>query len=410
MTNLCMGQDFSDELECPLCLDSWKDPVENVPCGHIYCKECGKGLSECPVCRKKIESTRAPHRTLVNMALQVTVKCVRCGWTGTREQGMNHVCSGSNAPGVSPSPAASSQNPGYAPPPKPSYPPQTPPAAPAPIPYTYQGFSQQSNYASPSSSYTIPPGWQSGAPVQSQPMNYNNTAPPPNPHQSYTQPPNNYPGYPPPGGSSGSPAGYPGYPNTSSTNYSGYPPGFQAPGGGAPPPGNGRYRVIDPSGPTPWTLYDLSQSEYDQIVSLFIFFDNDDSGSLDKNEVARLSRWLNFANSPESVQRIFNDMDYDHSGSLSLGEFLTWLRHNKPNPQALYGLTQFQYNTIMMQFHTYDTNQDGYLGPQEFARLVLNLKDVPDRPAADRLFHMIDRDRDGAINLHEFLTFRAGKA
>ncbi|CAJ1008971.1 Secreted protein acidic and rich in cysteine Ca binding region/EF-hand domain pair [Leishmania naiffi] len=102
-------------------------------------------------------------------------------------------------------------------------------------------------------------------------------------------------------------------------------------------------------------------------------------------------------------------MDFDHSGRLSLGEFLTWLRHNKPNPKTLYGLTQSQYNTIMMQFRMYDTNQDGCLEMAEFTRLVQNLGDVRDTATAQRLFQMIDRDRDGAISLHEFLIFRAGK-
>lgn len=42
------------ELECPICLDIFSDPV-NLPCGHSLCMECAKMLQrkECPSCRKR---------------------------------------------------------------------------------------------------------------------------------------------------------------------------------------------------------------------------------------------------------------------------------------------------------------------------------------------------------------------
>ncbi|KPA79209.1 hypothetical protein ABB37_05696 [Leptomonas pyrrhocoris] len=407
MANLCVGQDFSEELTCAVCLDSWKEPIELSPCGHIFCRECAVGLKECPVCRKKIESSNQPNRTLVNMALQIPVKCMRCGWQGTREQGMRHECGSGSA---QPTRLSSIR------PPQPAQePPQHPSATSTSSPYA--PYTYQSNQQNSSGGYSAyppdPPNasnnlWQSGAPTQSRPQQnnyqggyqggYSPSYPGAAPSLS-----NNYSSsYSPNPANSGGYQGYPGYPG-----YPGYLP--QPP---QPPQTRRRmrkYEVIEPTGNYPWTLYGLGQNEYDQIVSLFVFFDDDDSGSLDRNEVARLARWLNFANTPQDVQRIFDDMDADHSGSLSLGEFLSWLRYNKPNPQALYGLTQSQYNTIMMQFHTYDTNQDGCLEMNEFTRLVLNLRDVRDEATARRLFQMIDLDRDGEINLHEFLTFRAGK-
>ncbi|KAG5503482.1 hypothetical protein JKF63_05621 [Porcisia hertigi] len=318
MASLCVGEDFSEELTCAVCLDSWKDPVEFAPCGHIFCKVCAADLEGCPVCRKPIKSMNVPNRTLVNMALQIRVRCMQCGWKGTREQGMSHVCGAS--PTAPPSSHESSSL-----------------AHGQAMPVPYKG-AEHGGHHSPSNPDHL---WTSGAP--------------------------------------GQPAATP-----------------------------ARFRVIEPTGSRPWTLYGLDQSEYDQIVSLFVFFDEDDNGTLNHNEVARLARWLNFANTPQGVKRIFDDMDADHSGRLSLGEFLTWLRYNKPNPQALYGLTQSQYNTIMMQFHTHDRNQDGRLGIDEFSQLVLGLGEVRNAVTAQHLFRMIDRDGDGAITLHEFLSFRAG--
>ncbi|KAG5477792.1 hypothetical protein LSCM1_05091 [Leishmania martiniquensis] len=394
MANFCVGEGFSEELTCAVCLDSWKDPIELAPCGHIFCRACAEGLRECPVCREPISSTKAPNRTLVNIAKQIQVKCSQCGWRGTREKSMSHECG--NTSGVSPS-----QPPRPLPSTSSSYR-QHPSAVNYPPPYaqssSYSGYPPPSLQPQPQQP-RYSDLWQSSAPIQM-------------PQQSADYSLSNGNTYPGPArrpgdGNVGYQASYPStnnYANQFGGSYSGFEQQLRP----AQPP-QASYQVIEPTGPCPWTLYGLGQSEYDQIVSLFVFFDDDDSGTLDRNEVARLARWLNFANTPQDVKRIFEDMDRDHSGRLSLGEFLTWLRHNKPNPQALYGLTQSQYNTIMMQFHMYDANQDGCLEMDEFTRLVRNLGEVRDVATAQHLFRMIDRDRNGSISLHEFLTFRAGK-
>lgn len=310
-----VGEGFSEELTCAVCLDAWNEPTEALPCGHIFCKSCMRSMKLCAVCRKNISSTKSPNRALINMAMQVKVRCLQCGWKGSREQSTNHLCNTAI-------PCTSSSPPAYSPP-------------------------------------ADAVSWHGAG----------NTA-------GARQ------------GVAGSRVGaQPSVPR-------------RAP----------RYEVIEPIGAQPWRLYDLTQEEYDNIVSIFVFFDDDDSGELDRNEVTRLARWLNFARTSQEVDDIFNSMDVDGSGRLSQGEFLSWLCHNKPNPQSLYGLTQQQYNTLMIQFHTYDSNQDGLLEKGEFMRLVLNLRDVSSAGEAGRLFEMIDQDRDNVINLHDFLVFRAGKA
>ncbi|EPY34283.1 hypothetical protein STCU_01687 [Strigomonas culicis] len=313
------------------------------------------------------------------MALQVKVKCAKCNWVGSREQSSRHVCASkvhpSNAPQDAPSAStAHSWTGNGAPPPQATYQPQPQPPA-----YSYN----MDNFPS----YPQPSGG---------PGVYMAGGPPRPPTNSPAQPPNN------------------GYATSNNANYynNNYnrPPPPQPSAQRPPGPSRRRYEVIEPVGSCPWTLYGIGQEEYDQIVSIFVFFDQDDSGTLEKNEVARLARWLNFSRTDNEVERIFMDMDSNGSGSLTIGEFLTWLKYNKPNPQALYGLTQSQYNTIMMQFHMYDTDQDGLLLVNEFTRLVMNLGDVKSVEIAERLFGMIDKDRDGRINIHDFLIFRAGKA
>lgn len=41
-----------DVMECTICMERKVDCVL-IPCGHLYCLECVKGLRECPHCRSK---------------------------------------------------------------------------------------------------------------------------------------------------------------------------------------------------------------------------------------------------------------------------------------------------------------------------------------------------------------------
>ncbi|XP_070770343.1 zinc-binding protein A33-like [Enoplosus armatus] len=59
----------SDELSCPVCRDTFKDPVL-LPCSHSFCGVCvvewwkTKRIRQCPVC-KTVSSTKKPPRNLV---------------------------------------------------------------------------------------------------------------------------------------------------------------------------------------------------------------------------------------------------------------------------------------------------------------------------------------------------------
>lgn len=383
---------FPKDIECSICLDSWSDPVELQPCGHIYCRKCVARCQSCPECRAKIASTTTPNRILINLANQVTVSCNECPWTGNREESERAHPKSScprtgNTPALAAPPAtrppmscSSADNPQY-----PSnnfnhgsgvY---NPPSAP---PQQQQQWYPPHQQASPSYPPTRPPPQQPYAYQQAQPVFYGGGS------GSYNYPPN-YPtnSAPPP------PAPYP-YPNN----------GWQQ-RPTAPPPNAGGYQVIDATrGPHPWAAYDLGQLEYDQIMGIFMMFDTDDSGELSRPQLKRLCRCLNYARSDADIERIFTQMDADGSGSLSLAEFCTWLKFNKPNPEALYGLSQYEYNTILMHFFERDSNHDGTLDVNEFKSLGRELGMTPD--VAEMVFREIDINHDGAVDLHEYLLYR----
>eukprot|EP00672_Neobodo_designis_P028897 CAMPEP_0174835500 /NCGR_PEP_ID=MMETSP1114-20130205/5436_1 /TAXON_ID=312471 /ORGANISM="Neobodo designis, Strain CCAP 1951/1" /LENGTH=417 /DNA_ID=CAMNT_0016069449 /DNA_START=35 /DNA_END=1288 /DNA_ORIENTATION=+ len=188
-----------------------------------------------------------------------------------------------------------------------------------------------------------------------------------------------------------------------------------------PPPGPSAYHQPPPpqqqqrhwqapppqaaSADAPWRRFGLGQDEYDHIFAVFMTFDTDGSGELDRAELKTLCRWLNYAHSDADVDAMFRAMDTDGSGALSMDEFCGWISTHRPDPQALYGLDPVSYNQVLFQFHTYDRDQNGALDEDEFVGLALRQGYSSDANAARALFRAVDTDRSGTIDLHELLTF-----
>ncbi|XP_077334487.1 E3 ubiquitin/ISG15 ligase TRIM25-like [Lithobates pipiens] len=72
LTEIMASVDWRKELNCSICLSTYKDPV-NLMCGHDYCRECiGEALDTqgqpggyfCPQCRTKFQSRPALHKNI----------------------------------------------------------------------------------------------------------------------------------------------------------------------------------------------------------------------------------------------------------------------------------------------------------------------------------------------------------
>eukprot|EP00760_Papus_ankaliazontas_P035040 PhM_4_TR7593/c0_g1_i1/m.47613 len=86
--------EYDTDLECAICLLPWTNPRE-LRCGHIFCLKCIQPLRLCPACRAPFHArkTRSPNRVLLNMVARLNVKCLKCSWTGARENVESHPCS-----------------------------------------------------------------------------------------------------------------------------------------------------------------------------------------------------------------------------------------------------------------------------------------------------------------------------
>ncbi|XP_057703577.1 E3 ubiquitin-protein ligase TRIM39-like [Corythoichthys intestinalis] len=77
-----MAERLEDHLQCPTCLDIFKDPIMLL-CSHNFCRAClqqwkDKGERSCPLCRAKMRSLEAPpNLALKNLCVNLSQASVK---------------------------------------------------------------------------------------------------------------------------------------------------------------------------------------------------------------------------------------------------------------------------------------------------------------------------------------------
>ncbi|ORC85432.1 EF hand [Trypanosoma theileri] len=160
--------------------------------------------------------------------------------------------------------------------------------------------------------------------------------------------------------------------------------------------------AIQPSGSGNWEDYGLTQEEYDQIMSVFVHFDTEGRGFLTRAQLRQLAFSLNYVNREEDIDHMLSEMGCDESGGIMFADLRKWLGSHHPNPDALYGLSQYQYTQVVLQYRSH-MNQSGLLSWEAFRELCLNNNYAENHYEAWELFRSCDRSLGGVINLHEFL-------
>lgn len=91
--NSCVAIEIIPSLTCQVCLDTWTNPIKLVPCGHIFCAQCGPpGIEACPLCKCHVEWRDLPEEDIIQTSDLVRVKCGGCGWKGSRKASTAHRC------------------------------------------------------------------------------------------------------------------------------------------------------------------------------------------------------------------------------------------------------------------------------------------------------------------------------
>ncbi|GET85660.1 hypothetical protein, conserved [Leishmania tarentolae] len=420
------GQSIDPLFLCPLCHDSWADPVELVPCGDIFCKQCIDAARsqhaaqpmimqnfQCPLCQTVLQREKKPNRMLLNSVLMIEVECRYCHWRGTRESSeQQHTCTGvdramtssHNSAGTAVTKEVVAAD----------------PAATSGVTFsTAPAFSQElpirEGGAQASSSTSDPPLTARNGPRRAQREIEDGYIPigddpsPASLRSSRMSPfrdradasHNRIPGETVSTSSSciaTSPLWRPSSPTISR----------QASGTlhTVPTNDNASHTCMSVSAtpsPTqePWQRYGLSQIEHDQLVGIFLMFD-DGTGRLTHSQLRDVCFCMNFVQDDDDVGVIFASMDHECKGYISQDDFLRWLSTHQPDPSALFGLSRYEYTDALLQFRSVDPEYHGVIDANSYATLCLLHGYAQTPEQAMRYFRLCDKRDTGYVSLRQF--------
>ena len=71
---------------------------------------------------------------------------------------------------------------------------------------------------------------------------------------------------------------------------------------------------------------DFSEKDIEEIIALFRFFDEDDSGTIEKTELGKAMNLLGEQVDPPTLAKLFSEADVDQSGKIEFCEFVEMIK------------------------------------------------------------------------------------
>lgn len=141
-------------------------------------------------------------------------------------------------------------------------------------------------------------------------------------------------------------------------------------------------------------LLSTFQPNQDEMRKVFDRFDSDKDGKISKEEYKATLRALGKGETVGEVWKIFKVADTDKDGFINFDEFME--AHNKGG-----GVRIMDIHTA---FQTFDLNGDGKISAEEVFEVLKGLGENYSLEDCRRMVRAIDIDRDGMVNMDEFMT------
>jgi len=130
----------------------------------------------------------------------------------------------------------------------------------------------------------------------------------------------------------------------------------------------------------------------------FQYFDADQSGFINLEELGTLLQAVGQNPTQERVRELLAEADNDNSGTLSFPEFLNlWYSTLKD--------IEVESALIAKAFNFFDKDGNGELSLSEFREVMTELGDTLSDEECNTFFEMVDENGDGVLQYSEFLEF-----
>lgn len=142
----------------------------------------------------------------------------------------------------------------------------------------------------------------------------------------------------------------------------------------------------------------ISKSEKEKLGKIFKSLDANGDGQLSKEEIMNgyeehFGKLLN----EDEIDKLFNDVDTDKSGSIDYSEFIVATMSSKKNMSE---------EKLTAAFKLFDTDGNGTISPEELKTVISSSGQISDE-TIDQILKQADENNDGEIEFDEFCKLMA---
>lgn len=138
-----------------------------------------------------------------------------------------------------------------------------------------------------------------------------------------------------------------------------------------------------------------------EAMDVFREFDTDGSGFVDMQEVKEMAIRLGTPLPENRVKEIFDQMDKNKDGKVQSDEFMAWFNDEATKS----GIKKYYHQKTTKIFKEIDTDSSGFIDEQELRDVTVRLGQDFDEKKLKAIFRDMDANKDGKIQLHEFMAW-----
>lgn len=143
--------------------------------------------------------------------------------------------------------------------------------------------------------------------------------------------------------------------------------------------------------------YGVTESRYDEYMTVFQKFDTDGNGSIDSEEIKKMMSQLDVEQGDNSIEEMVKEADKNGDGEVDFEEFLQLL------------LVIERESDLQATFNRFDLDGNGFIDREELTKVFSELSGrSPSEQELDEMFKEADTNGDGQIDFNEFKFMMLG--
>ncbi|KAL2055281.1 hypothetical protein ABVK25_004619 [Lepraria finkii] len=139
----------------------------------------------------------------------------------------------------------------------------------------------------------------------------------------------------------------------------------------------------------------LTEEQLKDLRATFALFDDDGNGEITATELGNMMRSLGLKPSETELQDIMNEIDSDHSGTISFDAFAPILAHKVANADSD--------AELRAAFGGFDKDGSGTIDTEALRHLLKSIGEDLTDEQIEEMIREADKDGDGCIDYNEFV-------